>query len=121
MGTQQGMVYLWIQQGRSSQMLRGMHQQTGTTLQERCHCHRQQMSLPMCWGTLNETSCKKCLERASSSILQCLPWSEGRALQTGCFMRYSNTNFLNADSTNGVDQQEIPKASPSKGIVQISK
>lgn len=62
----------------------------------------------MCWGTLNETSCKKCLERASSSILQCLPWSEGRALQTGCFMRYSNTNFLNADSTNGGNTKSQP-------------
>ncbi|KAI3782590.1 hypothetical protein L2E82_12641 [Cichorium intybus] len=54
-----------------------------------------------CWGTLNESSCAKCLERASASILQCLPWSEGRALHTGCFMRYSNTNFLNAEPTGG--------------------
>ncbi|CAH1439624.1 unnamed protein product [Lactuca virosa] len=54
-----------------------------------------------CWGTLNESSCKECLERASSSIFRCLPWSEGRALHTGCFMRYSNTNFLNADPTRG--------------------
>ncbi|CAI9275120.1 unnamed protein product [Lactuca saligna] len=54
-----------------------------------------------CWGTLNESSCKECLERASSSILQCLPWSEGRALHIGCFMRYFNTNFLNDDPTRG--------------------
>ncbi|CAH1414942.1 unnamed protein product [Lactuca virosa] len=54
-----------------------------------------------CWGTLNESSCSKCLEKASASIFRCLPWSEGRALHTGCFMRYSTTNFLNADPTRG--------------------
>ncbi|KAI3501793.1 hypothetical protein L1887_29817 [Cichorium endivia] len=54
-----------------------------------------------CWGTLNESSCAKCLERASAMILKCLPWSEGRALHTGCFMRYSNTNFLNAEPARG--------------------
>ncbi|XP_076922433.1 cysteine-rich receptor-like protein kinase 2 [Bidens hawaiensis] len=52
-----------------------------------------------CWNTLNETSCSDCLQRASESILKCLPSSEGRALYTGCFMRYSNTNFLNQEST----------------------
>ncbi|RVW43342.1 Cysteine-rich receptor-like protein kinase 2 [Vitis vinifera] len=38
---------------------------------------------------------------ASSSILGCLPWSEGRALNTGCFMRYSDTDFLNKEPDNG--------------------
>ncbi|XP_076922432.1 cysteine-rich receptor-like protein kinase 2 [Bidens hawaiensis] len=52
-----------------------------------------------CWNTLDETSCTDCLQRASESILKCLPSSEGRALYTGCFMRYSNTNFLNPKST----------------------
>ncbi|KAF3672767.1 putative lipase-like [Capsicum annuum] len=42
-----------------------------------------------------------CLRNASASMLGCLPWSEGRALYTGCFMRYSDTNFLNAISTSG--------------------
>ncbi|KAI3728328.1 hypothetical protein L6452_16962 [Arctium lappa] len=54
-----------------------------------------------CWDTLNESSCMECLERASASILRCLPSSEGRALYTGCFLRYSNTNFLNLDPTPG--------------------
>ncbi|XP_057496946.1 cysteine-rich receptor-like protein kinase 2 isoform X2 [Actinidia eriantha] len=48
-----------------------------------------------CWRTLSASSCNACLENASRSILGCLPWSEGRALNTGCFMRYSDTNFLN--------------------------
>nr|XP_043613017.1 cysteine-rich receptor-like protein kinase 2 [Erigeron canadensis] len=52
--------------------------------------------LANCWGTLNASSCRSCLEAASQSILKCLPWSEGRALMTGCFMRYSDTDFLNS-------------------------
>ncbi|KAI3816784.1 hypothetical protein L1987_16489 [Smallanthus sonchifolius] len=51
--------------------------------------------LAKCWKTLSPSSCRACLEDASISITQCLPWSEGRVLNTGCFMRYSDTNFLN--------------------------
>ncbi len=50
-----------------------------------------------CWRNLNASSCKACLENASASILECLPWSEGRALNTGCFMRYSDKDFLNKE------------------------
>ncbi|KAA8533177.1 hypothetical protein F0562_033290 [Nyssa sinensis] len=54
-----------------------------------------------CWRTLDVSSCRACLQNASTSILGCLPWSEGRALNTGCFMRYSDTNFLNPEPQNG--------------------
>ncbi|KAH0669076.1 hypothetical protein KY289_023569 [Solanum tuberosum] len=49
-----------------------------------------------CWKTLSANSCRACLENASASMMGCLPWSEGRALYTGCFLRYSDVNFLNA-------------------------
>ncbi|KAL4574028.1 hypothetical protein LXL04_020850 [Taraxacum kok-saghyz] len=48
-----------------------------------------------CWRTLSPRDCRLCLENASAMISKCLPWSEGRALNTGCVMRYSNTDFLN--------------------------
>ncbi|CAH9107481.1 unnamed protein product [Cuscuta epithymum] len=54
-----------------------------------------------CWKTLNASSCRACLESASRSMLGCLPQPEGRALYTGCFMRYSDTNFLNPVPSNG--------------------
>ncbi|KAF3672764.1 Cysteine-rich receptor-like protein kinase 2 [Capsicum annuum] len=53
-----------------------------------------------CWKTLSANSCAACLQNASASMLGCLPWSEGRALYTGCFMRYSDINFLNVISTS---------------------
>lgn len=55
-----------------------------------------------CWRTLTESSCRACLKNASASVVGCLPWSEGRALNTGCFLRYSDTNFLNADQSSGL-------------------
>ncbi|XP_065636770.1 cysteine-rich receptor-like protein kinase 2 isoform X3 [Quercus suber] len=54
-------------------------------------------ALADCWRTLNASSCEVCLENASASILECLPWSEGRVLNTGCFMRYSDKDFLNKE------------------------
>lgn len=62
-----------------------------------------------CWKTLNASSCRACLENATASILGCFPWSEGRALNTGCFMRYSDTNFLNP----------IPRSGRSRGTVVV--
>ncbi|KAK3041831.1 hypothetical protein RJ639_000347 [Escallonia herrerae] len=63
--------------------------------------------LANCWRTLNASACNGCLENASSSILGCLPWSEGRALNTGCFMRYSDTNFLNPEPGSGSSRGKI--------------
>ncbi|KAJ0544840.1 putative protein kinase RLK-Pelle-DLSV family [Helianthus annuus] len=51
--------------------------------------------LANCWRTLTANSCRSCLEAASESLSRCLPWSEGRALMAGCFMRYSDTDFFN--------------------------
>ncbi|CAI9761745.1 unnamed protein product [Fraxinus pennsylvanica] len=60
-----------------------------------------------CWRSLSASSCRACLENASASILGCLPWSEGRALNTGCFVRYSDTNFLNPILGNGSSRGTI--------------
>ncbi|KAK1415745.1 hypothetical protein QVD17_31531 [Tagetes erecta] len=51
--------------------------------------------LAQCWKTLTPSACRACLENASTTIRKCLPWSEGRVLNTGCFMRYSDIDFLN--------------------------
>ncbi|XP_010251167.1 PREDICTED: cysteine-rich receptor-like protein kinase 2 [Nelumbo nucifera] len=57
--------------------------------------------LANCLKTLNASSCRACLDSASAFVTGCLPWSEGRALNTGCFMRYSDKDFLNSETTNG--------------------
>ncbi|KAL6577895.1 Cell division control protein 2 [Orobanche minor] len=60
-----------------------------------------------CWRTISPTACRACLENATESIRGCLPSSEGRALNTGCFVRYSDTDFLNS----------IPGSGSSRGRV----
>ncbi|PIN02880.1 Serine/threonine protein kinase [Handroanthus impetiginosus] len=60
-----------------------------------------------CWKTVNASGCRACLQKASASLLGCLPASEGRALNTGCFMRYSDTNFLNPVPGNGSSRGRI--------------
>ncbi|XP_077244195.1 cysteine-rich RLK (RECEPTOR-like protein kinase) 2 [Tasmannia lanceolata] len=57
--------------------------------------------LANCWVTLNSSSCTACLQNASASVNKCLPWSEGRALNTGCYLRYSDTDFLNPIPRSG--------------------
>ena len=54
-----------------------------------------------CWDNLKESSCTECLNSAFESMVKCFPWSEGRALHTGCIIRYSNTNFLNPKPDSG--------------------
>ncbi|CAI9761748.1 unnamed protein product [Fraxinus pennsylvanica] len=63
--------------------------------------------LANCWRTLSASSCSACLQNASASILGCLPRSEGRALNTGCFVRYSDINFLNPMPGNGIPRGTI--------------
>ncbi|XP_068641360.1 cysteine-rich receptor-like protein kinase 2 isoform X2 [Aristolochia californica] len=50
-----------------------------------------------CWKTLNLSSCIACLENASASVSKCLPRTEGRALNTGCYLQYSNKDFMNPE------------------------
>ncbi|KAI3941192.1 hypothetical protein MKX01_029766 [Papaver californicum] len=68
--------------------------------------------LENCWKKLSQSSCKACLDSAVSSIIGCLPMLEGRALNTGCFMRYSDTNFLNEEPLS-------PGMSKGKSIVIV--
>ncbi|XP_055810328.1 cysteine-rich receptor-like protein kinase 2 [Solanum dulcamara] len=60
-----------------------------------------------CWRTLNANSCRACLQNASASMMGCLPWSEGRALYTGCFLRYSDVNFLNPIPSSGDSSSNV--------------
>ncbi|ERN02725.1 hypothetical protein AMTRI_Chr03g141360 [Amborella trichopoda] len=51
--------------------------------------------LANCWRILDEESCSACLKKAAAAVFSCLPTTEGRAMNAGCFLRYSDQNFLN--------------------------
>ncbi|XP_021293456.1 cysteine-rich receptor-like protein kinase 3 [Herrania umbratica] len=49
--------------------------------------------LAQCWELVNRSACQACLANAVSRIRSCLPKEEGRALNAGCYLRYSTEKF----------------------------
>lgn len=52
-------------------------------------------ALAQCWNTVGSDGCRECLRKAGREIRGCLPKREGRALNTGCYLRYSTHKFYN--------------------------
>ncbi|KAF8387634.1 hypothetical protein HHK36_026287 [Tetracentron sinense] len=42
--------------------------------------------IAQCWRSLNKSGCRECLESARKRVVGCLPGSDGRALNAGCFV-----------------------------------
>lgn len=61
--------------------------------------------MAQCWRSLNATGCKECLEKGRESIVgKCLPADDGKAMNAGCFLRYSTEPFyLSANTSAGRD------------------
>ncbi|KAK8619089.1 hypothetical protein V6N13_133056 [Hibiscus sabdariffa] len=57
-------------------------------------------ALAQCWESLTTGECQQCLQKAAETVRGCVPKEEGRALNAGCYLRYSTTRFYNegADS-----------------------
>lgn len=49
-----------------------------------------------CWRSVSRNGCKECLEKAGKSAVGCLPASDGKALNAGCYVRYSTERFYEA-------------------------
>jgi len=58
-------------------------------------------ALAQCWSTLDAGGCRVCLESATSMARSCAPGEEARALNAGCFLRYSTTKFYNVPVSRG--------------------
>ncbi|XP_031403246.1 cysteine-rich receptor-like protein kinase 42 isoform X2 [Punica granatum] len=52
-------------------------------------------TLGQCWSSLSSGECKVCLEKAGEEVRRCAPSREGRALNAGCYLRYSTVKFYN--------------------------
>ncbi|KAG1338803.1 cysteine-rich receptor-like protein kinase 2 [Cocos nucifera] len=52
-----------------------------------------------CWRSLNESGCRDCLQSARDSVARCLPASDGKALNAGCYLRYSTEPFYVAKTS----------------------
>ncbi|XVF50339.1 hypothetical protein PTKIN_Ptkin04bG0089100 [Pterospermum kingtungense] len=51
-------------------------------------------ALAQCWKTIGEKSCKECLRTSGLGLRKCAPAAEGKAMFSGCYMRYSTNRFF---------------------------
>lgn len=54
-------------------------------------------ALAQCWNTVGTDGCRECLRKAAKEVRGCLPKKEGRALNAGCYLRYSTHKFYNEE------------------------
>ncbi|KAL0701380.1 hypothetical protein Bca4012_057502 [Brassica carinata] len=59
--------------------------------------------LAQCWEPLSRSGCVDCLSIASEQIGSCLGKDEGRALNAGCYMRFSTQKFYNNSGNSTSD------------------
>ncbi|KAJ6990411.1 hypothetical protein NC653_018841 [Populus alba x Populus x berolinensis] len=59
-----------------------------------------------CWKILDRDLCSICLSEVVASALSCIPSTEARVLNAGCFLRYSDASFAN-DSNGEHSKEEV--------------
>ncbi|CAH2080041.1 unnamed protein product [Thlaspi arvense] len=55
-------------------------------------------ALAQCWESVGKEGCKVCLEKAVGEVKRCVSRREGRAMNSGCYLRYSDHKFYNGDA-----------------------
>lgn len=55
-----------------------------------------------CVETITNTGCEDCLKVAYGNLQGCLPDADGRAVDAGCFLRYSTTPFFADNQTTNL-------------------
>ncbi|KAJ6735260.1 PROMASTIGOTE SURFACE ANTIGEN PROTEIN PSA [Salix purpurea] len=56
-------------------------------------------AIAQCVQTIDSAGCKACMEVAYKNVQKCPPNADGRALDSGCFMRYSDKPFFADNQT----------------------
>ncbi|KAI3699251.1 hypothetical protein L2E82_43427 [Cichorium intybus] len=70
-----------------------------------------------CIENTTQTICQNCLNIAYNNLVDCLPNTEGRAIDLGCFMRYSGTPFFNKNQTTNITPFLREESSSKLGII----
>ncbi|KAK9071498.1 hypothetical protein SSX86_010067 [Deinandra increscens subsp. villosa] len=68
-------------------------------------------AIAQCNLNISHNDCAECLWLRSRTLSDCLPYTFGRAINTGCFMRYSNAAFFKSNQT--IDLTPFLKAGKS--------
>jgi hypothetical protein len=59
-------------------------------------------AVAQCVETVGEKGCQDCLTLASTNAERCLPGAVARAVDAGCFLRYSDTPFFADNQTTNI-------------------
>ncbi|KAJ4960982.1 hypothetical protein NE237_020892 [Protea cynaroides] len=70
-----------------------------------------------CAGTVSESGCSDCLSVAYNNVEVCVPKSDGRAVDAGCFLRYSQTAFFADNQTTNITPYLNSGSSKTKAII----
>ncbi|KAL9256490.1 Cysteine-rich receptor-like protein [Drosera capensis] len=62
-------------------------------------------AMAQCWRTVDVAGCKACLRKAGEEVKGCAASREGRAMNAGCYLRYSTQKFYNRDEQVLSDQK----------------
>ncbi|GAB2229780.1 hypothetical protein Droror1_Dr00014035 [Drosera rotundifolia] len=62
-------------------------------------------AMAQCWRTVGVAGCKACLRKAGEEVKGCTASREGRAMNAGCYLRYSTQKFYNHDEQALSDQK----------------
>lgn len=60
-----------------------------------------------CLPVLGTVECRQCLESALRNVRGCLPEAGGRAVESGCFMRFSSQQFFNGSLAVDLDLTRV--------------
>lgn len=55
-----------------------------------------------CAETVSKSGCEECLKVAYANLESCPPAADGRAVDAGCFLRYSNASFFAQNQTTNI-------------------
>ncbi|KAI9100118.1 hypothetical protein K1719_024336 [Acacia pycnantha] len=71
-----------------------------------------------CTETISQSGCEDCLLQGVNTVQTCLPNSEGRAFDAGCYIRYSTTSFFPDNQTIYIPNPSVKQAGSSKkGVI----
>lgn len=59
-------------------------------------------AIAQCNLNLSRSVCEECLNSRYGSLDACIPGTTGRAIDNGCFMRYSSTPFFGLNQTTDI-------------------
>ncbi|KAM1668331.1 hypothetical protein ACFX1X_047767 [Malus domestica] len=59
-------------------------------------------AVAQCAETVSKIGCQDCLNVAYNNLQSCLPDTDGRAVDAGCFLRYSSTAFFSDNQTMNI-------------------